>query len=144
MPTATLITNWPAMKVTRKGLLHWLTADEKATGQLTFDDSTGVSFRSIDLPPMLVTVHPFQFPDIATVAPCTATGVEVEGTLVIELDAEAVNFENGGIVAKSMPATATYTAADGSMWSGPGVFPDCPLVSGVAQPVTASFVLEKR
>ena len=26
---------------------------------------------------------------------------------------------------------------------GYGCFPDCPLVNGVAQPVTASFILEK-
>src|ERR1022692_3237846 len=105
MGTATLDTLWGAMGIGRDGFMRRLTADEKATGQLTFADGTGVRFSAIDLPPTTVDLHhgviwsylsgngPF-----GPVRACTATGQGVEGALVIDLDPEPVVQENGATV----------------------------------------------
>jgi|SRR5580692_3347070 hypothetical protein len=148
---AELMTAWPAMAVHPVKLLkQWLTADEVASGVLTLDDGSSVSFQAIDLPPTPVAVHRgaalailFGAGEIATVAPCTASG----GGVTVSLDAEPVVVENGAIVAKAMPATAKAQLPDGRVFTSVGVpqpdgyggFPDCPLVGGVAQPVVAKF-----
>ena len=157
--TAILKTSWPAMQVHPVRLLkQWLTADEVAVGELTGDAQA--SLPTIDLPPTPVAVHRgaalailFGNGEIGTVADCTARYVSPDGltSLFIYLDTELVVMESGIMIAKSMPATAKVFLSDGSQWSSDGVaqpegygcFPDCPLVNGVASPVTASFVLEK-
>jgi hypothetical protein len=151
--SATLVTIWKAMKVTRVGLRHWRTAPETATGTLTFDDGTNTAFGDIVLPATEVHIHIFYtFPVIGTVDACQAIGIETDGSLVIALDPEPVAIESTGIIAQSMPAIATYTTANGDIWTsknvvqpdGFGCFPNCPFVNGVAQQVQASFVLEKQ
>ena len=158
--TAELFTTWPAMAVHPVRLLkEWLTADEMAGGQLTFDDHTGVMFSSIDLPPTGVAIVPHVLRtflsgngDVGTVDACTATGTEPEGIVTIELEAEPVVVVNGQIIAKQMPATAKVILNNGDVWSSVGVsqptgygcFPETKIISGVAQPVTAKFRLEKK
>lgn len=134
---------FPAMKVNRVGMFHWKTANENGTGQLVKDDGTGIFFKVLNIPPTNVAVHPFDFPNIAMVDECLATAVEPEGKTVIELDREPVALRMTGIVALAMPAKITVTLADGEVWIGHGVFPDCPIVGGVAQPVVVEFMLTK-
>lgn len=153
--TATLTTNWPAMKVHPVRLRkEWLTADEVASGTLTGD--VVAEFPTIDLPPTYVTIHRgavlailFGDGDVGTVDACTAKSPD--GALVIALDPEPVVMTGGQMVAKAMPATAKVFLPDSGWWSsvgveqpdGYGVFPDCPLVNGVASQVVAKFVLER-
>lgn len=157
--TAELVTNWPAMTVHPVRLLReWLTADEIASGQLTFSDGTGIAFNSIDLPPTPVAVHRgavlamlFGRGEVATVAGCIAWGDEPEASIKIYLEAESVVMEMGKMIAKAVPATARIVLTNGDVWDskdvpqpdGYGMFPDCPVNNGVAQPVEAKFVLAK-
>ena len=152
--TAILVTKWPAMKVSPvsflKLLREWATADEIASGELTGDVTA--SFPAIDLPPTEVEISPGSGLAIwrgngivGTVAACIASAPGVE----IDLDAEPVVMENGVLIAKAMLATAKVTI-NGQVWSSAGTvqpsgygFPDCPIVGGVASPVTASFLLAK-
>jgi hypothetical protein len=150
--TAMLVTEWGAMAIHPKQLLKlWMTADEPATGQLTFSDGTGIRFNAIDLPPTAVDIVPHVVRTfimgngpIGTVRACVANGKEAEGSVVINLNPEPVVLADHVIVAKSMPATAIVTLANGDVWSGPGTFPDCPLQAGVATPVSAAFTLTKQ
>jgi hypothetical protein len=157
--TATLFTNWPAMHVIRLKIREWITADENATGVMTFENGSMVQFPSINLPPTKVTIDWSAIRtylagngDIGTVAQCVARSSSNGNVLTINLGAEPVVMENGQIIAKSMKATAQVVLANGDVWTSAGIaqpqgygcFPDCPFVNGVAQAVVATFLMAKK